>query len=204
MFPPTVREPVPVMEIDEVAAFCASRVAWPMVRLVLPAKVREPALILRFEMAVLTVVAAFKAEFCAPMVKAVFTVVAPPVMLMVASVLLPVAKPAATVLTPIVTVLIEFVPPLMSSVELASPVELPAVSATLFVLIVTIPMVKFAPRVTLPVTDPEVNVVPVRDPMTKVVASRVPLSKVKVPVPLKVVAALRAPTVKVLRLRVAL
>ena len=150
------------------------------------------------EMAVFTVVAALRAEFWAPIVKVVFTVVVPPVMLIVASVLLPVAKPAATVFTPIVTTLMLLVPPVMFRMAVASPVELPVVSATLLVAIVMVPIVEeVPPMVTVPDTFPVVSVVPVRAAMFTVVASRVPVSKAKTPVPDAVFPALRPPTAKV-------
>ena len=175
-----------------------------MVRFVEPARVSDPALILSAERAELTVTPASRAEFCAPIVKVVFTVVAPPLMLRVASVLLPLAKAAATVFTPIVRALMLTVPPLMFRVEIASPVELLAVRATLFVLIVTVPMVLVPPpRLTVPVTLPEVAVVPVRAAIFTVVASSVPESKEKMPVPAAEVAALRPPTAKVLSNRLA-
>ena len=119
-------------------------------------------------------------------------------MLIVASVLLPVAKPAATVLTPLVSVVMVFAPPVMFRMAVASPVELPAVSATLLVAMVTVPIVEeVPPMVTVPDTFPVVSVVPVRAAMFTVVASRVPVSKAKTPVPDAVVPALRPPTAKV-------
>ena len=63
MFPPTVREPVPVILMVAVATLLASSVVAPMVRFAEPARVSDPALMLSAERAELTVTAAFDAEF---------------------------------------------------------------------------------------------------------------------------------------------
>ena len=197
MLPPTVSVP-PVMLIAAVAALLTSNVVAPMVRFVVPARVSEPPLTVSVDVAVLTVVAALTAEFCAPMENAVLTVVEPPLILIVAIESLPVAKPAPTVLIPIVTVPMVLVPPLMLTVEVASPVELPAVRATLLVLMVRVPIVDVPPPIlSVPVTLPDVAVVPERAARLKVVASIVPVSKEKLPVPLAEVCALRPPTATV-------
>ena len=169
ILPPTLSRPVSVRLMVAAAALFTSSVVEPIVRLTAPDRIRDPPLMFSVEVAVLTVVAALFAEFWAPMLNVVPTVVVPPEMERVAMVSLPLPVAPETVFTPMVRVVMVFVPPVMLTMAVASPV---VEADEEFVARVSVPMVAFAPMFRVPVTLPVVSVDPVRAATLTVVASR--------------------------------